>query len=119
MLTIDTDEICVNYPSMFELMDDLKGMAENNASWIRKLHLHRDTMFAASAIYRELYGNADGSIPATFQVIYMIGWKPDSSQPKPLERGSANVSMKDIYRIDDVVKEKAQEMLQGTTKKDE
>lgn len=37
---------------MFELMDDLKGMGENNASWIRKLHLHRDTMFAASAIYK-------------------------------------------------------------------
>lgn len=37
---------------MFELMEDLKGMGENNASWIRKLHLHRDTMFAASAIYK-------------------------------------------------------------------
>ena len=63
----DTDEICVNYPSMFELMDDLKGMAENNASWIRKLHLHRDTMFAASAIYR---GNNNLSqIHLTFIII--------------------------------------------------
>nr|CAG4642644.1 EOG090X09JT [Evadne anonyx] len=112
MLTIDTDEICVNYPSMFELMTDLKGMAENNATWIRKLHLHRDTMFAASAIYKELYGNADGTIPATFQVIYMIGWKPDPSQPKPLERGSGNVSMKDIYRIDDIVKDQAHKLAQ-------
>jgi len=119
MLTIDTDEIVVNYPSMFELMSDLKGMAENNASWIRKLHLHRETMFAASAVYRELYGNPDGSVPATFQVIYMIGWKPDPSQPKPLERGSANVSMKDIYRIDDVVKEKAQQLAKQVTERDD
>jgi hypothetical protein len=30
------------------------------------------------------------------QIIYMIGWSPDSSQPKPCKRGSAKVSMKDI-----------------------
>ena len=42
---------------MFELMADLKGMGENNASWIRKLHLHRDTMFAASAIYKGKFSN--------------------------------------------------------------
>jgi len=119
MLTIDTDEICVNYPSMFELMHDLKGMAENNASWIRKLHLHRETMFAASAIYQELYGNPDGTVPATFQVIYMIGWKPAPSQPQPLERGSGNVSMKDIYRIDDVIKEKAHELAQQAADENE
>lgn len=28
MLTIDTDEIVVNYPTMFELMWDLKGIKE-------------------------------------------------------------------------------------------
>lgn len=67
----------------------------------------------------ELYGNPDGSVPATFQVIYMIGWKPDPSQPKPLERGSANVSMKDIYRIDDVVKEKAQQLAKQVTERDD
>ena len=52
MLTIDTDEIRIAYPSMFELIHDLKGMGENNATWIRKSHLHRETMFAASAVYQ-------------------------------------------------------------------
>lgn len=28
----------------------------------------------------ELYGNEDGSIPATFQLLYFIGWKPHPSQ---------------------------------------
>nr|SVE77725.1 EOG090X09JT [Daphnia lumholtzi]SVE78352.1 EOG090X09JT [Daphnia lumholtzi]SVE78981.1 EOG090X09JT [Daphnia lumholtzi] len=116
MLTIDTDEIRVGYPSMFELMDDLKGMGENNASWIRKPHLHRDTMFAASAIYKELYGNEDGSIPATFQIIYLIGWKPDPSQPKPLERGTGQISIKDLYRLDEVVKNATEDMVKKTAK---
>lgn len=28
------------------------GMGENNCSWSRKLHLHRDTMVAAASIYK-------------------------------------------------------------------
>lgn len=55
MLTIDTDELVIGYPSMFELMWDLQGMAENNAAFNRPLHLSRNTMLAASAIYQELY----------------------------------------------------------------
>ncbi|KAJ4440269.1 hypothetical protein ANN_08408 [Periplaneta americana] len=106
MLTVDTDEIVVGYPSMFELMWDLKGMGENNAAYNRKLNLRRDTAMAAAAIYRQLYGKEqDGrvSVPATFQIIYMLGWKPDASQPKPLERGSGEVSLKDLYRLDEVI----------------
>ncbi|GLV31468.1 uncharacterized protein CBL_07230 [Carabus blaptoides fortunei] len=110
MLTIDTDEIVVSYPTMFELMWDLKGMGENNAAHNRSLHLHRDIQFAAAAIYQQLYGKVNDEtgekvIPATFQIINMLGWKPHSSQPKPLERGVGDVSLKDLYRIDEIVKE--------------
>lgn len=35
MLTVDTDEIVVSYPSMFDLMWDLKGMGESNAAYNR------------------------------------------------------------------------------------
>lgn len=44
----------------------------------------------------ELYGNEDGTVPATFQMIFFIGWKPAPNQPKPLERGSAKTSLKDV-----------------------
>lgn len=30
LTTVDVDEIVVNYPSMFELMADLKSMGEGN-----------------------------------------------------------------------------------------
>ena len=33
MSTIDMDTVTVNYPSMFELLQDLKGMGESNAAW--------------------------------------------------------------------------------------
>ena len=103
MITIDADEICVSYPSIFELMFDLQGMGESNASWNRRNHLSRETMIAASAIYHNMYGNADGSIRATFQVFSFIGWKPHESQPKPEKRGSATFSLKDIKDLDKVI----------------
>jgi len=28
----------------------------------------------------EMYGNSDGSVPATFQIYYMIGWKFHETQ---------------------------------------
>ncbi|XP_044736485.1 arginine-hydroxylase NDUFAF5, mitochondrial, partial [Chrysoperla carnea] len=111
MLTIDVDEIVVHYPSIFELMWDLKGMGENNAARNRTLHLSRDTQLAAAAIYQQLYGikspeTTDIKVPATFQIIYMLGWKPDASQPKPLERGTGKISLKDLHRLDEIIKEK-------------
>ncbi|KAL7643067.1 UNVERIFIED_CONTAM: hypothetical protein RMT77_006356 [Armadillidium vulgare] len=109
LLTIDTDEITIRYPTLFELMWDLKGMGESNASLNRKLHLHRDTMMAAAAIYQEMYGTED-TIPATFQIIYMIGWKPDPKKAvSQSERGSAQVSFKDIERLNELIKEHGME----------
>lgn len=95
MLTIDTDELVIGYPSMFELLYDLKGMAENNAAFNRPLHLSREVMLAAASIYDELY-KVDKGVSATYQLIYLVGWKPGPNQPQPLERGSANASFKDL-----------------------
>jgi len=96
LLTVDVDEVKVAYPSMWELIEDLRDMGESNAIMGRGHFIRRDTLAAASAIYKELHGNEDGTVPATFQIIYMIGWKPAPNQRKPLERGSADVNLKDV-----------------------
>ncbi|KPP59144.1 hypothetical protein Z043_122967, partial [Scleropages formosus] len=101
MLTVDVDDIQVHYPGIFELMSDLQGMGESNCAWNRKSMLHRDTMLAAAAIYKEMYGAKDGSVPATFEIFYMIGWKPHESQAKPARRGSANVSFGDLSKLNE------------------
>uniref|UniRef100_A0A8I5TWS9 Arginine-hydroxylase NDUFAF5, mitochondrial n=2 Tax=Pongo TaxID=9599 RepID=A0A8I5TWS9_PONAB len=74
-LTVDTDEIQVNYPGMFELMEDLQ----------------------------EMYRNEDGSVPATYQIYYMIGWKYHESQARPAERGSATVSFGELGKINNLM----------------
>lgn len=97
MLTVDVDDVIVDYPDTFELMKDLQAMGESNAVLGREMGaIGRDVLLANEAIYRELHGNEDGSIPATFRIIYMIGWHDSPDQPKPLPRGSGDINLKDI-----------------------
>lgn len=97
MLTVDVDDIIVDYPNTFELMRDLQLMGESNAILGREMGaISRDVLLANEGIYRELHGNEDGSIPATFRIIYMIGWHDSPDQAKPLPRGSGEVNLKDI-----------------------
>lgn len=97
--TVDVDTIQIGYPDLFTLMEHLYRMGESSASYHRSVSVGKDTMIAAAAIYDELYGLEDGTIPATFEIINMIGWKPHSSQPKACRRGSGEVSLKDIKKM--------------------
>ncbi|KIS65875.1 uncharacterized protein UMAG_10976 [Mycosarcoma maydis] len=111
--TVDVDEVSVGYPSMYELMHDLRDMGESNAVINRRGQLRRDTMLAAGAIYESLHGQQESEgagegeraeqqgVPATFQLIFLIGWSPSPTQPKPLKRGSAQSSLKDVLAAAD------------------
>ncbi|WRT70107.1 uncharacterized protein IL334_007101 [Kwoniella shivajii] len=94
--TVDVEDMIINYPSIWELMSDLRDMGESNAILGRRAQVSRDVLLAAESIYKELYGTEDGAVPATFQIIFLIGWKPGPNQPKALERGSAGTSLKDV-----------------------
>jgi NADH dehydrogenase [ubiquinone] 1 alpha subcomplex assembly factor 5 len=97
LLTVDVDDIIVDYPDMFALMTDLQSMGESNAVLGREMGaISRDVLIAADAIYRELHAEGEKSIPATFRMIYMIGWKEGPNQSQPLPRGSGELNIKDI-----------------------
>jgi NADH dehydrogenase [ubiquinone] 1 alpha subcomplex assembly factor 5 len=97
MLTVDVDDIIVDFPDIFAVMTDLQAMGEQNAVLARKMGaVGKDVLLAAEAIYRELHGNEDGTLPATLRTIYLIGWKEGPNQSKPLERGSGQANLKDI-----------------------
>lgn len=93
---VDVDEYVVKYNSVLELIEHLRAMGETNALFQRKKMLNRETALATAAIYESMFGEDDGTIPATFQVIYMTGWKEHHSQQKAKRRGSATVSFQDI-----------------------
>lgn len=100
MLTVDVDDIVVDFPDSFALMQDLRAMGESNAIVGREVGaIQRDVLLATEGIYRELHGNKDGSLPATFRIIYMMGWRESPDQPKPMARGSGQINLKDILEL--------------------
>ena len=73
LLTVDVDDMVIDYPDSFALMQDLQAMGEGNAVLGRKEgQVSRDVLMATEGIYKALHGNDDGSLPATFRVIYMV-----------------------------------------------
>ncbi|GAV69773.1 Methyltransf_11 domain-containing protein [Cephalotus follicularis] len=95
---VDVDEYVVKYRSALELIEHLRAMGETNALLQRMNILNRETALATAAIYNAMFAADDGTIPATFQVIYMTGWREHSSQQKAKSRGSATVSFNDIRK---------------------
>jgi NADH dehydrogenase [ubiquinone] 1 alpha subcomplex assembly factor 5 len=74
LLTIDVDDVIIDFPNIFALMTDLQGMGEGNAVLGRKEgQISRDILMAAEGIYRQLHGNTDDTLPATFRLIHMVG----------------------------------------------
>jgi NADH dehydrogenase [ubiquinone] 1 alpha subcomplex assembly factor 5 len=95
----DSETITVGYPDMLSLMRDLRGMGETNALAARRRGgWRRGTLARAAALYAERFGDADGRIPATFEILFLCGWAPHPSQPKPLRRGSATKRLADALR---------------------
>ena len=98
---VDSDRITVSYESAEALMHDLRAMGEANATRGRARHFaRRETLRALDACYRESFGQVDGRIPATFQVLYLTGWCPHESQQQPARRGSGSVRLAEALRPD-------------------
>jgi SAM-dependent methyltransferase len=96
---VDIEDYTVRYDSIFPLMRDLKAMGMANPLMARsRKPLHRNFFMRAAELYAERYSDADGRIRATFSIIYLSGWAPHESQPKPLKRGSASVSLADALK---------------------
>ncbi len=100
---VDTDTLTVTYTDMFSLMRDLRGMGEANAVVARdRRFMRRDTLFAAADKYQTFYADANGRIPATFQIIWLTGWSPHESQQKAMRPGSATARLADALDADEM-----------------
>ncbi|HEX3952148.1 MAG TPA: methyltransferase domain-containing protein [Stellaceae bacterium] len=94
----DSETVTVSYPDMLALLRDLRGMGETNALAARRPFLRRATLARAAMIYAERFAEPDGRIPATFEILFLCGWSPHASQPKPLPRGSATTRLADALK---------------------
>lgn len=95
----DNDVIEVTYSSPLALMQEIKAMAASNMLVERRrTPVTRGLLLRAAEIYQQRFGLAGGRVPATFEIVTLTGWVPHESQQKPLQPGSAQVSLTEILK---------------------
>jgi SAM-dependent methyltransferase len=95
----DVDRVVVRYANAFALMADLRRMgATNILVERRRTPTRRATMLRMAEIYAERFADPDGRIRATFDIVWLSGWAPHESQPKPLRPGSATASLEEAVK---------------------
>ena len=93
----DSISLTASYSDAFALMRDLRAMGEGNALHARlRRPTGRGVLHEGARIYAAQHADADGRIPATFEMIFLSGWAPDASQPQPLRPGSAQTRLADV-----------------------
>jgi SAM-dependent methyltransferase len=90
----------VSYRSLTQLMRELRGMNEGNILSDRHRRPPPRRLFElAQQIYASHYPDPEqpgtGRILATFELMFLTGWRPDASQQKPLRPGSAEHRLAD------------------------
>lgn len=86
-----SETLTVRYSSLFTLLADLRGMGASNIMPGRR-PLTRATLARAAEIFAEA-ADPDGKTAEKFDILYLTGWAPAPSQPKPARRGSATASL--------------------------
>lgn len=98
----DTQKLTASYTDMWHLMRDLRAMGEANALVHRlRTPTRRAVLQTAADLYQESFANDQGRITATFELLFLAGWVPDPSQPKPLRPGSAQQRLADALGTDE------------------
>ena len=85
LLTLDTETICIQYPNVFSLMNDLRSMGDSNAIVNRPPGaISRDVLLSTQAIYREMFHSEDKleAIDASFDIIHMVRDKRDQKETR-------------------------------------
>ncbi|WP_240602416.1 class I SAM-dependent methyltransferase [Paracoccus endophyticus] len=86
----------VSYAGLLPLARDLRAMGEGNALARRLRHpTRRAVLLRAAAILDEIAPDPQepGRIRVGFDLVFLTGWAPADSQPKPLRPGSATMSL--------------------------
>lgn len=86
----------VAYGTVQNLFADLRDMGERNALAARRRGLTTPALFRRTEeIYAAHFSDGAGRLQATYDLIFLTGWAPDASQPRPLRPGSARMSLAD------------------------
>jgi NADH dehydrogenase [ubiquinone] 1 alpha subcomplex assembly factor 5 len=97
---VDSEMLTVEYNHPLKLMKELRGMGETNILHeCEKNFTPCSLMMLAIDNYMQDFSNEEQRIEASFELITLTGWKPHSSQQKPLSRGSGKIPLSQVVKI--------------------
>ena len=96
----DSRKLTVRYPDLATLVTDLRGMGETNALHDRHRGMLPRAFFGeVERLYRSNFGDDEGYLTATFELVFLTGWAPSDTQQKALQPGSAKARLSDALGV--------------------
>ena len=95
---VDSEVLTVRYSSLKKLISDLRAMGATSSLNSNRHFGPRNLFKKTEEVYRKRYQDPDGKIRATFEIIFVSGWSPHSSQQKPMKRGTAQNKLSDFLK---------------------
>ncbi|RFA31179.1 malonyl-[acyl-carrier protein] O-methyltransferase BioC [Alkalilimnicola ehrlichii] len=95
---MDVEHFTLTYDKVRDLMGDLKTLGAHNVSAGRRRGLTGKG--ALEKVYRayERFRDAEGRLPATYEVVYGHGWGPDTLPQRPDATGAVRVPVSSLRR---------------------
>lgn len=94
---VDNERLMLSYENLHGLMRELRGAGEANHLHDRVSSLTSRHFFdAVDAYYSQYYGDDEGRIACTAELLTLTAWTPHASQQQPAKRGSGKVNLVDF-----------------------
>ena len=92
----DMEKLVLRYRSPMALVSELRAMGSTSCMSTSRRRISRTIWAKTEACYGSKYGDDDGRIRASLNIVYLTGWAPHENQQKPLRPGSAQTSLKSV-----------------------
>ena len=93
---VDDEVLKILYNHPLDVMTDLKRCGQTNSLVQRpQTFTSRGVINKMMSIYKEKY-SIENHVSATFNALFLSGWAPCETQPKPLKQGSAQYHLEKI-----------------------
>jgi len=95
---VDSEKVIVEYSDFTKMLHDLRYMGESNFLIERQnKYLGKKFWQRAEEIYKEQFSE-DHKFITTYEIIFVLGWKPHESQQKPMKPGTAKNRLADSLK---------------------
>lgn len=95
----DAQILRIAHENGLHLLHDLRAMGETNALAARHRRIPPRALFGRALAQLDAGRGADGRLTQEVEMIFLTGWAPDASQPRPLAPGSAQMRLSDALGV--------------------